>query len=405
MHSKFRVAIMLLGMTGMALAGPLNVPDSYPYRTQMSLDDGTSFYTADPTGGNGLAPLPHGYNFFQYPSVEVAPGLNLPFYYVPELMDYLLTGGPDGGGLVMRSAMFVDQISIQNPGNTQVYSPTDGYEVTGLIHGLKVVEALVLSTGADGARQFRVELELAPTDDQTLGATLTDEAHVASRPPIDGGGRITFYTDPTNGAGNHDFNPADGGGPGNDSPDDWWPTVDGRMEFETFGTVEADGSTNPEVEVLLDGAFANLRDLGVPAVSNNATVMKLTLILNEDGTSSAGSSAEAYINAIRDIYEPNAVDLTTYSGDGRIVDNRMSVDRLPNSPGNLNGGDMYMSAVYQWGTTRSGEIYNPTAQIETGWMLSSHDPIEFMTMIPEPSTMLLLGGSLVALVRRRRRNK
>jgi len=401
MHNRAVVPVLFLALVSVALAGPLEVPDSYPFPTRMLLSDGTSFYTDSPAGAGGLVPIPHNYDFFQYPSVEIIPGLSL----VPDLMTYLTTAGPNGEGLVMRSAMVVQQMYIVDSTSTPVYGPTDPYEVTGCIHGLQVVQALVFSTGQPGARQFRIELELAPTDDQTLDSTLIDEAHREDLTPIKGGGRITFYTDETNGTGGHNYNPDDGGAAGNDTPDDWVATVDGRLEFETFGTVDEDGVMNPNVEVLFDGSFANLQDLGVIGITNSETVMKLTLLLNEDGTSAAGSSAEAYINAIRDIYDPDAVDLTTFTGDGRIIDNSMSMNNLPNSPGNQQGGDLYMTAVYRWGTTRASDIYNPADNLETGWMFSSHDPIEFMTMIPEPTTLVLLGGSLVALARRRRRAK
>lgn len=377
MLRRMAVLAIVMSVASLVMAGPLTLPMSHPYRIQLSLDDGSSLY-ADNT------PIPDDFDLFQFQSVEVVPGV---YYRVPELEATL-------NGLELRGAWASDQISVTSSPSQQVYSPADGFDVTGCVHGLQIVEAVVVDTSMGANTSYFITLEYAPTVDQNV-TVLGDHAHPSGQAAIVGGGRVTFYTDTTDGSA-HDYDPD-----GNHSPDDWVTTTDGRLEFRTFGTIDADGSTSPNVEVLSDSIFVNMKSLGIVGIINDNTVMKAKLFLNSDGTSEAGSSSEAYLNSIRDITE---VDLTTLAGDGSIMDNEMGIRRMP--PTNLlrgEGGDAYILSDLQWGWSRTGLIWDPAAGVYTGWMFSSHDPVEFVT-VPEPATCILLGGALVALVRRRKRS-
>ncbi|MFP4057394.1 MAG: PEP-CTERM sorting domain-containing protein [Candidatus Brocadiia bacterium] len=391
MSKKLGFAVVLVGVASLAAAGPLSIPVSFPYRVQMSMDDGTSLY--DMATGD---PILHDYDLFQHSPDELAT---------------LLVAGPSGQGMELRGIWYCDDISMTNPGSTKVYdSPeTDGFEITGVVHGLQVSYARVTDTtivpGVTPTR-YQVYLEYAPTADQTLGSTIFDEAHPAGQAAINGGGRATFYTDVSP---DSLFDPD-----GNQKPDDWVSGAfaqgpEGRLDYPTFSSIDINnlseyaGGGSPtagDVEVLLDTAFVRLQDMGYGTVDPNAVltaVIELEQGLGGSPGSSTFGSSSAYLNSIRDLFgaDPaNAVDLTTVSGFGNVMDNEMSIRRLAGAL----GGDAYILSNLQWGFARTGKVVEP----ESGWLFASHDPVEFVT-VPEPATCVLLGGSLIALVRRRKR--
>ena len=375
--------ISLLVLASIAEAGPLRLPSGRD-PVEVSLFGGMSLYEDD---GSGVV-LNRTPRHYTDPTTQ--PGDELRSIFYVDAISYL-----DKSGL---------QQTAFNPGR-------DGFEVTGVIHGLEVKNVYDLGTFA-GKSFFYVEY--VPSDYQKV-TPLSDPTgiHDEDGDMIDGaGGRVTFYTDLSD---EPDFTwdpdresrpTLPNGLPVPGTPDEWVEGLDyaneRRLDFGTAGEFDASGASElgGDVEILFDGTFIPLMQFGL---SDDPEVVMSAMLAYSPIAGTMIGTAEAFINSIRDGdgLVTNAADLYTYdSPRGTVVPDGMAeFMNMPNAKGS--GGDFHMLMDIGWLNARQPRL---TQLGETGWGYSANDPINFIHS-PEPCSALILGLPLVALVRRMVRRK
>ncbi|MFP4057396.1 MAG: hypothetical protein ACLF0G_11055 [Candidatus Brocadiia bacterium] len=307
-------------------------------------------------------------------------------------------------GDLLRGILYVDAISYQDEvGNTlTAYNPgRDGFELTGVYHGLEV-KSVTVQTSPFGTTDAYIYY--VPTEDQTVTPPSDpDGIHDEDGEMIPGsGGRVTLYTDtsPDFTWGNHPDYPV--------SPADWVEGPDyateKRLDFPGAGAIDLLGGSElgGDVELLVDGTFLPLERFGLCSDPEVVLMAQVSFIppsaLNPHG---AGFGwATGFVNSIRDGEGglANAADLYTLDSPGGTVVPSGAALRIMGDSGEDTGGDFHLFMNIQWGGFREERVYG------TDWQFSSNDPVRFVNS-PEPATALLFGLPLAALARRVRRRR
>ena len=344
---KLALLVCVVALCSPAFAVQVSLPVVFPNIIDISMNDASSWYEdGQPLGQLGAMDWDAGtagtQTIFQSSAAAIRSRLL---------------------GLELRSAFIVDDIQLEN--GTPILDPEDIGEITGVMHGLVVNEVTV--NGA-GTAYVSLNIEYAPASTQTV-AVLGDDA---VQDVVDGGGRVTLYVDET---------PEAAFAVG---PTGWGAEQGGNRNRRDFGAF-TDG------DLVADGILPNLADMGVDNVEDETVMTAFLTFVEQGGDASVfGAIGYAFMNFIEDV--PDA-QVSTISGDGNIKDSWMSLI----SPATLGpGGDALIGSNLYGGVNQQHQLF------QYGWQFTSFDPIKFTT-VPEPTTCVLLGGALVALVRRRKR--
>jgi len=280
-------------------------------------------------------------------------------------------------------------------------------EITGVLHN--VVVSNVTKTGPIPGLGWVIGIHHAPKPptptDEDAGpfGHATGPVPGSAGEPGPAGGRMTLYIDTS-----PDFtNDPDG----NLTPDDWLPgAFDGdvakRLEYPGSTTLDPAGNPDAGVTLFFDSVLNDLswyQALGLP---NDILAVALY-------SGPRRGSAEFFLNSVRD------GDTVPF---GQFSDAQLWTWDTQINPPNGPVGLMWSNRAGmdpQWSDFTWLAFPKPTgwygdahglSNIEwklppstyAGWYFKSEDPVDFF-IIPEPATCVVLGGGLLALVRRRKK--
>lgn len=253
----------------------------------------------------------------------------------------------------------------------ETWSPVDTNEqITGVFHNTRIGFVQVVPLGPvllgltlDGA----VAPPPPPNDLDYDGINGTGPVPM---PPA--GGRLTLYVDNQSTGTPYSTDPSNDG----DGTDEW-----GGMDANN--RLAYPGVTDGALFADLVMTDMSLYKVGVPAGTTKIVTLNVT---NRTGQS------EFMLNSIDPLAQVQVGPLV-----GDIVDDWA---------GQQSQWSDFPNAIYGDAHGLSNIIWkDPTTNPEgfQGWFFQSEDPIDFAVIVPEPTTCLLLGGAVIALVRRRRR--
>jgi hypothetical protein len=134
-------------------------------------------------------------------------------------------------------------------------------------------------------------------------------------------------------------------------------------------------------------------DWGNPLAANVILAEQVTT--NPNTGAGRGNWQYLYLNSMDEL-DFNTLELGAVSGP---IDADWATENMPTAPAwnpNNWGGDAKMTAGVSWGLDR-GLDYS-----SGNWPIQHDDPLYYNTIIPEPMSLAILGGGLLALVRRRK---
>lgn len=246
----------------------------------------------------------------------------------------------------------------------ETWSPMDSNEqLTGVFHNTVITGAQSLG----GIMVITTDAPLAPPPppfDTDIGG--------ATNPPVampPAGGRVTLYVDDMNAGGTDYTNNPSNDGDGTDE----WGGLD-AMNRRWYPTV-TDG------EVFFDSIMVDLSAYRVGLAPGTVKLVALNLI-TRTGTS------EFMLNSIDPLAEVHTIDT-----DGVVRPGWAGQQSEWTDDPNALLGDAHGLTNLEWRPFGAGGY--------RGWFFKSEDPVDFAA-VPEPGTCLLLGGAVIALVRRRR---